>query len=202
MVRVTPLFSAPRFRQQPEPIDIMNETHLEDLADRVKPAAASNLLLWVIVGFFATFVIWASVVELDRTIHAEGRRLSELLSGFNYFFDAHRAVDDCEAGIALLTMKLPKSGERVLSSVLKTARQPTWRIFADAAPFEMKDVLKHRGYKWNADRALGPRAWWKEVPSDLIDAEVDFLQSEIFRSPVHLPMFEITAFQRYSMRAI
>ncbi|MBY0305089.1 MAG: hypothetical protein K2W86_08085 [Sphingomonas sp.] len=132
----------------------------------------------------------------------EGRRLSELLSGFNYFFDAHRAVDDCEAGIALLTMKLPKSGERVLSSVLKTARQPTWRIFADAAPFEMKDVLKHRGYKWNADRALGPRAWWKEVPSDLIDAEVDFLQSEIFRSPVHLPMFEITAFQRYSMRAI
>lgn len=73
MVRVTPLFSAPRFRQQPEPIDIMNETHLEDLADRVKPAAASNLLLWVIVGFFATFVIWASVVELDRTIHAEGR---------------------------------------------------------------------------------------------------------------------------------
>ncbi|WP_225011256.1 3'-5' exonuclease [Novosphingobium percolationis] len=132
----------------------------------------------------------------------EGRRLSELLSGFKYFFDAHRAVDDCEAGIALLTMTLPKSGERVLSSVLRTARQPTWRIFADAAPFEMKDVLKHRGYKWNADRALGPRAWWKEVPSDLVDAEVDFLQSEIFRSPVRLPMFEITAFQRYSMRAI
>lgn len=130
----------------------------------------------------------------------EGRRLSELLSGFHYFFEAHRAVDDCEAGIALLTMKLPKSGERVLSRVLKAARQPTWRIFADAAPFETKDVLKHRGYKWNADRALGPRAWWKDVPSDFIDAEVTFLQSEIFQSPVQLPIFEITAFQRYSMR--
>ncbi len=130
----------------------------------------------------------------------EGRRLSELLSGFKYFFEAHRAVDDCEAGIALLTMSLPKSGERVLSRVLKSARQPTWRIFADAAPFEAKDLLKVRGYKWNADRALGPRAWWIEVPSDLIDAEVDFLQSDIFRSPVQLPMFEITAFQRYSMR--
>ncbi|MCY0093251.1 3'-5' exonuclease [Hoeflea ulvae] len=130
----------------------------------------------------------------------EGRRLSDLLYKFHYFFDAHRAVDDCEAGIALLTMKLPKSGERVLSCVLKAARQSTWRIFADAAPFEMKDALKNRGYKWNADRAIGPRAWWKDVPSDLIDAEVEFLQSEVLRSPVQLPMFEITAFQRYSGR--
>lgn len=130
----------------------------------------------------------------------EGRRLSELLSGFQYFFEAHRAVDDCEAGIALLTMKLPKSGERVLSSVLRAARQPTWRIFADAAPFDTKDVLKHRGYKWNADQTLGPRAWWKDVPPELVDAEVAFQQSEIFRSPVKLPIFEITAFQRYSMR--
>lgn len=130
----------------------------------------------------------------------EGRRLSDLLSGFQYFFEAHRAVDDCEAGIALLTMKLPKSGERVLSRILKTARQPTWRIFADGAPFEIKDVLKHRGYKWNADRALGPRAWWKDVPSELVDAEVSYLAAEIFREPVQPPMFEITAFQRYSMR--
>ena len=130
----------------------------------------------------------------------EGRRLSDLLSGFHYFFDAHRAVDDCEAGIALLTMKLPKSGDRVLIRILKAARQPTWRIFADAAPFETKDVLKRRGYKWNGDRAMGPRAWWKDVPSNLVDTEVDFLRSEIFRSPVQLPMVEITAFQRYSIR--
>lgn len=130
----------------------------------------------------------------------EGRRLSDVLSGFQYFFEAHRAVDDCEAGIALLTMKLPKSGERVLSRVLKAARQPTWRLFADAAPFEAKDVLKHRGYKWNPDRGLGPRAWWKDVPSELVDAELNYLAAEIFRAPVQPPMFEITAFQRYSMR--
>ena len=51
----------------------MTERHLEDLADRVKPGAASNLLLWLIAGFFAIFVLWASLVELDRTIHAAGR---------------------------------------------------------------------------------------------------------------------------------
>lgn len=130
----------------------------------------------------------------------EGRRLSDLLSAFSYFFEAHRAVDDCEAGIALLTMILPKSGERVLSRVLKTARKPTWRLFAESAPFEIKDVLKLRGYRWNADRAQGPRAWWKDLSAEAIDAEIDFLRSEVFQAPVQFPIFEITAFQRYSTR--
>lgn len=48
-------------------------THLEDLADRIKPKAVSSLLLWLILGFIVIFVIWASVVELDRTVHASGR---------------------------------------------------------------------------------------------------------------------------------
>jgi len=130
----------------------------------------------------------------------EGRRLSDLLSCFQYFFEAHRAVDDCEAGIALLTMLLPKSRERVLSRVLQAARTPTWRIFADAAPFETKDTLKRRGYKWNPDRELGPRAWWKDVPSELVDDEVEYLSREIFQRSVKPLMFEITAFQRYSTR--
>ena len=51
----------------------MSDTHLEDLADRIKPKALSNLLLWLILGFVAVFVIWASVVKLDRTVHAFGR---------------------------------------------------------------------------------------------------------------------------------
>ena len=48
-------------------------THFEDLADRIKPKAVSNLLLWLILGFIVAFVIWATVVELDRTVHASGR---------------------------------------------------------------------------------------------------------------------------------
>lgn len=51
----------------------MSDTHLEDFADRVKPRSASNLLLWLILGFFALFVVWASLAELDRTVHAQGR---------------------------------------------------------------------------------------------------------------------------------
>ena len=47
--------------------------HLEDYADRLQPRTASSLLLWIILGFFAAFVAWASLVKLDRTVHAPGR---------------------------------------------------------------------------------------------------------------------------------
>lgn len=131
----------------------------------------------------------------------EGRRLSDLLGGFQYFFDAHRAVDDCEAGIALLTMTLPRSGVLVLQRLLEVARRPTWRIFAEGASFDVKDLLKHRGYKWNAERSIGPKSWWKDVDASVVEEECAYLRSEIFKREVNPPMFEITAFQRYSTRA-
>ena len=51
----------------------MSEAALEDYVGGVKPATASNVMLWVILAFFAIFVIWASVTELDRTVHGQGR---------------------------------------------------------------------------------------------------------------------------------
>lgn len=131
----------------------------------------------------------------------EGRRLSDLLSRFSYFFDAHRAVDDCQAGISLATMRLPKSGRRVLERLLEVARQPTWRIFADGAPFEAKDALKSRRYRWNTDPGIGPRAWYIDVGPDRIEPEIAFLKGGILRSNVKPPIYEITAFQRYSSRS-
>ncbi|MBS3850213.1 3'-5' exonuclease [Devosia sp. BSSL-BM10] len=192
--------------------DELVEGHQLDITEIEKLVSSADILIAHNAGFDRPFVErispifeakpWAcTMFDVPwKQEGVEGRRLSDLLSGFQCFFDAHRAVDDCEAGIALLTMKLPKSSERVLSKVLKSARQPMWRIFAEAAPFESKDILKHRGYKWNSDDKLGPRAWWTDLTADRVDAEVEFLRSEIFRSPVQLPMFEITAFQRYSMR--
>ena len=51
----------------------MAETHLEDLTDRIKPRAASNLLLWGVVGFVLVFFVWAAFAELDRTVRGMGR---------------------------------------------------------------------------------------------------------------------------------
>lgn len=130
----------------------------------------------------------------------EGRRLSDLLARFSYFFDAHRAVDDCQAGVALATMILPKSGQRVLEKLLQVARKPTWRIFADGAPFETKEILKRRGYRWNTDAAIGPRAWRIDIDSDRVESEIVFLKREILKTNAVPPVHEITAYQRYSAR--
>ncbi|WP_299324182.1 HlyD family type I secretion periplasmic adaptor subunit [Parasphingopyxis sp.] len=46
---------------------------LERLTSRKRPRAASNLLLWLIAGFFIAFIIWAALTELDQTIRGPGR---------------------------------------------------------------------------------------------------------------------------------
>jgi adhesin transport system membrane fusion protein len=55
-----------------EPVAV-EPTRLEELAERIKPRQASNLLLWAIVAFFVVFVIWASWATLDRTVRGSGR---------------------------------------------------------------------------------------------------------------------------------
>lgn len=51
----------------------MSSVHLEDLADRIRPRAVSNLLLWVIVGFVAAFLVWATFAQVSRTVRGQGR---------------------------------------------------------------------------------------------------------------------------------
>ena len=53
--------------------ELADSPHLEDLADRIRPRAASNLLLWGILGFVSIFLIWAAFTELDRTVRGQGR---------------------------------------------------------------------------------------------------------------------------------
>jgi adhesin transport system membrane fusion protein len=49
------------------------QTRLEEIAERIKPRQASNLLLWSILAFFVIFVVWASWATLDRTVRGSGR---------------------------------------------------------------------------------------------------------------------------------
>ena len=145
---------------------------------------------------------WAcSMSDVDwRSEGLEGRRLGELLAAFGLFFDPHRASDDCEAGIALLTQILPTSGRRVLETVLAAARKAYWRIFAVEAPYDAREILRQRGYRWNATPEFGPRSWWIDLEMTRVEDELQFLEEEIFRRSLDLPMQKITAYDRYSMR--
>lgn len=51
----------------------MHGTQLEDSVTKIKPRAASSMLLWIIVAFVVIFFIWAAFTELDRTVRGQGR---------------------------------------------------------------------------------------------------------------------------------
>jgi len=129
----------------------------------------------------------------------EGRRLGDLLSRFGMFFDGHRAEEDCLATIELLEVVLPKSGKTGLQALLEKARVPTYLISVVGAPFEKKDVLKARGYRWNVSGSNISRAWSIEVLEDEIEPELAFLEKAIMGKPMNFPIQRITAYERFSL---
>ena len=131
----------------------------------------------------------------------EGTRLAYLVAGAGLFYDRHRALNDCYAAIELLATRLPRSNELAMAKLLEAARTASWRIWASGAPYDLKDVLKARGYKWNAEGQGPRRAWFIDVLSANKDTELRFLQAEIYRREVDIPMREIDAYDRFSIRS-
>jgi DNA polymerase-3 subunit epsilon len=129
-----------------------------------------------------------------------GGKLRYLASDMGFFFDGHRAAADCQAAIALLAERLPKSGVLALAALLENARKVTQRIWAEGSPFDLKDILKARGYHWNGDNAAQPKAWYRDVAAADVPDELRFLRTEIYQRDVDLRMTEITAYDRFSVR--
>lgn len=130
----------------------------------------------------------------------DGTRLSHIAAGLGFFYDAHRAVEDCHAGIEVLSNLLPKSKERAMSKLLSAARQDTKRIWAVNAPYDFKDILKARGYRWNDGNDGRPKSWYLDVTDDKFNDEKDFLKKEIYQTDINLPVTKITAKDRFSNR--
>jgi len=142
---------------------------------------------------------WAEVPWADEGF--DGAKLGHLAAAQGFFHDGHRAVDDCLAGIEILARPLPRSGRTAFSVLLESARQPRWRVWASKAPFERKDSLKRRGYRWCDGSDGRPRAWSVEVADRALENELAFLRREIYRRhEVDIDARCISAFERYSGR--
>ncbi|MEN2990386.1 3'-5' exonuclease [Tistrella sp. BH-R2-4] len=131
----------------------------------------------------------------------EGTKLGYLLAQAGLFHDGHRAAEDCRALLEVLARPLPVSGVTALGSLLAGARQASMRIRAEGSPFDMKDALKARGYRWNDGSDGQPKAWWRDVAEADVEAELTFLRLEIYRrAELDIPVRRLTAFDRYSDR--
>jgi DNA polymerase-3 subunit epsilon len=130
----------------------------------------------------------------------EGTKLPYLVAGAGYFYDKHRATNDCLAAIELLATPLPTSGTLAMSYLLERARRSSWRIWAENSPFDLKDVLKARGYHWNGDGTPFPKAWYIDVEDENREAELAYLQNEIYQREINLLVRKIDAYNRFSER--
>jgi DNA polymerase-3 subunit epsilon len=145
---------------------------------------------------------WAcSMTEIDWSAEGfEGTKLAYLAMGAGFFYERHRAVQDCAAAIALLSATLPRAGVTAMARLLERARRPTWRLWAENSPFGLRDVLKARGYRWNPEGKLNPRAWFIDVNDDAKEAELAFLRNDIYRREIEIVARKITAYDRFSER--
>ena len=146
---------------------------------------------------------WAcSQTEIDwRARGHAGSRLGYLLYDCGLFHDGHRAVNDCEAQLELLAASGDGDGARnPLAELLESARKVRLRISAVNAPFEAKDVLKARGYRWSNGDGGGARAWWMDVEEAALEQELAYLRAEIFKREADIPTRRITGLERFSVR--
>jgi DNA polymerase-3 subunit epsilon len=132
--------------------------------------------------------------------HFDGAKLEYLAMKSGFFYDAHRAAVDCHAAIELLSMPLPQSGKLTLQALLEEARKPTCRVWAEGAPYDFKDLLKARGYRWSDGNDGKPKSWYQDVLEDDLEDELSYLRKDIFQRDADIPVVKITAFDRFSNR--
>lgn len=114
-----------------------------------------------------------------------------------FHFTGHRASTDCQALLEVLQADLPTSGTKAMQALLVNAREAEIRISALGSPFESKDVLRQRGYRWNPDK----KVWARAVRKAGLDEEVAWLSVSVYGGrPFQLEQERLTAMNRFSAR--
>jgi DNA polymerase-3 subunit epsilon len=126
----------------------------------------------------------------------EGTKLGYLLKDYGYFHNGHRAIDDCRALLHLLAQPLSRSKRLAMTPLLDNARKTEFQLWAENAPFEFKDVLKGRGYRWDG----AARCWSIVLDEGALAAEEEFLLREVCPGrAVPFRRDKITARNRFSL---
>jgi DNA polymerase-3 subunit epsilon len=145
---------------------------------------------------------WAcSLTDIDWRAEGFGAgKLDYLLMQQGWFYDGHRALNDCLAGLFLLNHQLPISGTLAMTALLQSARKPRYMIRAVGSPFDSKNDLKRRGYTWDPGTEDREKCWWVLVED--ADSELKWLFDNVFGKPVQLPVKPVDARLRFSNRMI
>ncbi len=126
----------------------------------------------------------------------EGVKLGYLLNDYGRFHNGHRAIDDCHAVLHLLAQPMRRAKRPAMSALLENARKIQYQLWAENAPYEFKDVLKNRGYRWNSEA----RCWSVVLDEAALPEEEEYLRREVYGGqPVELRRDKLTARNRFSL---
>lgn len=117
---------------------------------------------------------WAcSMRHIDWAEHGFGSQKLTYLAADHGFLNPfpHRALFDCATTFKLVA---PYMSELVENSFKKS-----FIIKAIQSPFESKDILKARRYRWSPEE----RCWYKVVVESKLEDERQFLAREVYRGP-------------------
>jgi DNA polymerase-3 subunit epsilon len=126
---------------------------------------------------------WAcSMKHIDWEKHGFKTRSLNYLAADQGFVNpfAHRALFDCATTFRLIS---GHTEELIRRSYLRE-----FRILANRAPFELKDKLKMRKYRWDPQE----RVWFKDLSEDLLSEERKFLSEEIYNGQSMHEEYELT----------
>jgi DNA polymerase-3 subunit epsilon len=124
--------------------------------------------------------------------------LEHLAYRCGFFFEGHRSEIDCRALLEVIRRPLPVSGQRPLKRLLERLEKPDWRVYALGSPFESKDKLKARDYRWDDKR----RTWHRALDADAMRDEIAWLKANVYkRDKVSLEVEKLDAMTRFSGRA-
>lgn len=138
-----------------------------------------------------------SVTDVDWAAWGyRGHKLEYLAVAKGYFYQAHRAIADCHVGVRILGDALSEGGPTALSDLLTHARREWVRLWALGSPFDKKEELKSRRYRWNSQA----KVWWCDVPAERHQEELEWLASNVYTRRPPLPYLRIDARLRYSAR--
>lgn len=138
---------------------------------------------------------WAQVPWAEEGLG--GSKLEFLAYRYGFHYEGHRASNDCHALLEILQKDLPESGTKAMLRLLENGRVKELKISALNSHFDTKDVLRERGYRWDAER----KVWAKSIPIGLLDQEVEWLRESVYANkPFQLELEKVDAYNRFSIR--
>ena len=151
------------------------------------------------LSFFADLPWACSFADIDWRQHGQSSaKLEALAASCGVFYDAHRADMDCHALMAVLSRVVGDTQQTGWQHLLHALDAPHYSLQATGAPFDAKDTLKARGYRWDSQA----RVWHTKLrDTDALEAECAWLATQVYANPrAQVTIVESVAVNRYAGR--